>query len=152
HWVPLSFRQEVVRNAGFSGEMAQTPCRNRHAIWEIRAYIWVFNAPPGTCPEAVALAALAAIERRGSRGAGPAAVFTALVTAKALSPARARGSAAGETPPRIPAPACPGPRRTDALSPSPCPCAPPAPPLICKTKSSPPRSGLVQRPRSPAGA
>src|SRR5262249_55938201 len=36
HWVPLSFRQEVVGNAGFSGEKAQTPCRNDRAIWEIR--------------------------------------------------------------------------------------------------------------------
>jgi hypothetical protein len=37
HWVPLSFRQEVVGNAGFSREKAQTPCRNNRAIWEIRA-------------------------------------------------------------------------------------------------------------------
>jgi hypothetical protein len=36
HWVPLSFRQEVVGNAGFSREKAQTPCRNDRAIWEIR--------------------------------------------------------------------------------------------------------------------
>jgi hypothetical protein len=27
----------MVRNAGFSREMAQTPCRNDLAIWEIRA-------------------------------------------------------------------------------------------------------------------
>ena len=37
HWVPRSFRQEVVRNAGFSRENAQTPCQNDRAIWEIRA-------------------------------------------------------------------------------------------------------------------
>jgi tetratricopeptide (TPR) repeat protein len=36
HWVPLSFREEVVGNAGFSREKAQTPCRNDRAIWEIR--------------------------------------------------------------------------------------------------------------------
>src|SRR5262249_37610677 len=36
HWVPRSFRQEVVGNAGFSGEKAQTPCRNDRVIWEIR--------------------------------------------------------------------------------------------------------------------
>src|SRR5262249_37713906 len=36
HWVPRSFRQAVVGNAGFSGEEAQTPCRNDRAIWEIR--------------------------------------------------------------------------------------------------------------------
>jgi hypothetical protein len=36
HWVPLSFRQEVVGNAGFSREKAQTPCRNDRTIWEIR--------------------------------------------------------------------------------------------------------------------
>jgi hypothetical protein len=38
HWVPLSFRQEVVGNAGFSREKAQTPCRNNRAIWEIRGH------------------------------------------------------------------------------------------------------------------
>ena len=36
HWVPRSFRQEVVGNAGFSEEKAQTPCRNDRVIWEIR--------------------------------------------------------------------------------------------------------------------
>jgi hypothetical protein len=36
HWVPRSFRQEVVGNAGVSGENAQTPCRNDRVIWEIR--------------------------------------------------------------------------------------------------------------------
>jgi hypothetical protein len=36
HWVPRSFQQETVGNAGFSGENAQTPCRNNKAIWEIR--------------------------------------------------------------------------------------------------------------------
>jgi predicted ester cyclase len=36
HGVPRSFRQEVVGNAGFSREKAQTPCRNGRAIWEIR--------------------------------------------------------------------------------------------------------------------
>jgi hypothetical protein len=36
HWVPLSFRQKMVRNAGFSGEKAQTPRRNCQAIWDIR--------------------------------------------------------------------------------------------------------------------
>jgi hypothetical protein len=36
HWVPLSFQQEVVGNAGFCGELAQTLCRNDLAIWEIR--------------------------------------------------------------------------------------------------------------------
>src|SRR5262249_27164047 len=36
HWVPRSFRQEVVGNAGFSREKAQTPCRNDRVIWEIR--------------------------------------------------------------------------------------------------------------------
>jgi hypothetical protein len=36
HWVPRSFQQEVVGNAGFSGENAQTPCRNDRAIWEKR--------------------------------------------------------------------------------------------------------------------
>src|SRR5262249_7138522 len=41
HWVPRSFRQEVVGNAGFSGEKAQTPCRNDRAIWEIRAYAFL---------------------------------------------------------------------------------------------------------------
>src|SRR5262249_4184850 len=35
-WVPRAFRQEVVGNAGFSGEKAQTPCRNDRVIWEIR--------------------------------------------------------------------------------------------------------------------
>jgi hypothetical protein len=34
---PRSFQQEVVGIAGFSGEKAQTPCRNDRAIWEIRA-------------------------------------------------------------------------------------------------------------------
>src|SRR5262249_31563657 len=37
HWVPRSFRQEVVGNAGFSGEKAQTPCRNDRIIWEMWA-------------------------------------------------------------------------------------------------------------------
>lgn len=36
HWHPRSFRQEVVGNAGFSGENAQTPCRTNRVIWEIR--------------------------------------------------------------------------------------------------------------------
>src|SRR5262249_1444230 len=36
HWVPRSCRQEVVRNAGFSGVNAQTPCRNDRSIWEFR--------------------------------------------------------------------------------------------------------------------
>jgi hypothetical protein len=36
HWVPRSFRQEVVGNARFSREKAQTPCRNDRVIWEIR--------------------------------------------------------------------------------------------------------------------
>src|SRR5262249_21666083 len=36
HWVPLSFRQVVVGNAGFAREKAQTPCRNYRVIWEIR--------------------------------------------------------------------------------------------------------------------
>src|SRR5262249_54869412 len=38
HWVPLSFRQGKVRNAGFSGEKAQTPCRNDRVIWEIQVH------------------------------------------------------------------------------------------------------------------
>src|SRR4051794_19745851 len=38
HGVPRSFRQEVVGNAGFSREKAQTPCRNDRAIWEIRGW------------------------------------------------------------------------------------------------------------------
>jgi hypothetical protein len=42
HWVPLSFRQEVVGNAGFSREKAQTPCRNDRAIWEIRVYLRLY--------------------------------------------------------------------------------------------------------------
>jgi hypothetical protein len=36
HGVPRSFRQEVVRNAESSGEMAQTPCRIDQTIWEIQ--------------------------------------------------------------------------------------------------------------------
>jgi hypothetical protein len=36
HRVPRSFRQKAARNAGFSREKAQTPCRNDRAIWEIR--------------------------------------------------------------------------------------------------------------------
>ena len=36
HRVPLSFRQEVVGNAGFYRRKAQTPCRNDRAIWVIR--------------------------------------------------------------------------------------------------------------------
>src|SRR5262249_1172317 len=36
HWVPRSFRHEVVGNAGCSGEKAQTPCRNDRPIWAIR--------------------------------------------------------------------------------------------------------------------
>src|SRR5262249_31349704 len=38
HWVPRLFPQEVVENAGFSGQKAQTPCRNDRAIWEIRVH------------------------------------------------------------------------------------------------------------------
>jgi hypothetical protein len=34
-WVPRLFPQDVVENAGFSGQKAQTPCRNDRAIWEI---------------------------------------------------------------------------------------------------------------------
>src|SRR6516165_3135330 len=40
HWVSRSLQQEVVGNAGFSGEKAQTPFRNDKAIWEIRVYPW----------------------------------------------------------------------------------------------------------------
>jgi hypothetical protein len=36
HWVPRPFRQNVVGNAGFSREKAQTPCRSGRVIWEIR--------------------------------------------------------------------------------------------------------------------
>src|SRR5262249_17824159 len=32
HWVPRSFQQEIVGNAGFSKEKAQTPCRNGRTI------------------------------------------------------------------------------------------------------------------------
>jgi hypothetical protein len=37
HGVPRSLQQEVVGNAWFSEEKAQTPCGNDRAIWEIRA-------------------------------------------------------------------------------------------------------------------
>src|SRR5262249_18210058 len=40
HWVPRSFRQEWVGNAGFSGEKAQTPCRKPRFIWEM----WVHTS------------------------------------------------------------------------------------------------------------
>src|SRR5262249_32175950 len=40
-WVPRSFLQVVVGNAGFSREKAQTPCRNDRAIRETRV-----NYPP----------------------------------------------------------------------------------------------------------
>jgi hypothetical protein len=36
HWVPRSLEQQVVGNAGFSGEKAQTPFRNDRVIGEIR--------------------------------------------------------------------------------------------------------------------
>src|SRR5262249_36517185 len=36
HWVSQSLGQEIVGNAGFSREKAQTPCRNDRAIWESR--------------------------------------------------------------------------------------------------------------------
>src|SRR5262249_38753428 len=36
HWVPRPFRQNVVGNAGFSREKAQTPCRSGRVIWELR--------------------------------------------------------------------------------------------------------------------
>jgi hypothetical protein len=66
HWVPRSFRQEVVGNAGFSREKAQTPCRNDRAIWEIRAYArFSLTGPqrPARVP-ALALAADEETERR----------------------------------------------------------------------------------------
>jgi hypothetical protein len=44
HWVPRSFQQEVVGNAGSSGAKAQTPCRNDRVIWEIWVYV---NDPAG---------------------------------------------------------------------------------------------------------
>jgi hypothetical protein len=37
HWVPRSFRQKVIGNAGLPEENAQTPCRNDRVIWEIQA-------------------------------------------------------------------------------------------------------------------
>src|SRR5262249_31204755 len=39
HWVPRSFRQERVGNAGFSRVLAQTSCRKSRSIWEM----WVHN-------------------------------------------------------------------------------------------------------------
>jgi hypothetical protein len=42
HWVSRSFQQEVVGNAGFSGEKAQTPCRKPKFIWEM----WVERGFP----------------------------------------------------------------------------------------------------------
>src|SRR5262249_22967414 len=64
HWVPRSFRQEVVRNAGCFREMAQTPCRNDRAIWEIRDYCFEMLAAtilstrliPGTRSRSVTIA------------------------------------------------------------------------------------------------
>src|SRR5262249_45826798 len=37
HWVPRSFRQEVVGNAGYSREKAQTPCRTDRGVGETGA-------------------------------------------------------------------------------------------------------------------
>src|SRR5262249_58743745 len=65
HWVPRSFRQEVVGNAGFSREKAQTPCRNDRVIWEIRVQarqVVVGNVPQGALPHA---------PRAAPRRAGP---------------------------------------------------------------------------------